>query len=179
MSRIGKKPVPIPSGVDIKVEGQVVTVKGAKGTLTRTMPRGISVGVEEQTVLCKPTVENKDTKAMWGLARMLISNMIVGVAEGYKKELEVVGVGYRAETKGKALSVAVGFAAPVDVPEVEGITFRTDGPNKIVIEGIDKEVVGRVAAEVRKIRPPEPYNGKGIRYAGEHIVRKAGKAAGK
>ncbi|MBD3243170.1 MAG: 50S ribosomal protein L6 [Chitinivibrionales bacterium] len=179
MSRIGKLPISIPSGVDVKVQGQVVTVKGSKGTLSRTIPQGIAVAVEEQTVRCTPSVENKDTKAMWGLARMLISNMVHGVVEGYKKELEVVGVGYRAEAKGKALTVSVGFAAPVDVPAVDGITFRTDGPNKIVIEGIDKEVVGRVAAEVRKIRPPEPYNGKGIRYAGEHIVRKAGKAAGK
>jgi large subunit ribosomal protein L6 len=179
LSRIGKKPIPIPSGVDVKIEGQLVTVKGPKGTLSRTIPQGIAAEMAEQSVRCEPTVENKDSKAMWGLARMLISNMIVGVAEGYKKELEVVGVGYRAETKGKALSVAVGFAAPVEIPAVDGITFSTDGPNKIMVEGIDKEVVGRVAAEVRKIRPPEPYNGKGIRYAGEHIVRKAGKAAGK
>jgi large subunit ribosomal protein L6 len=179
VSRVGKKPVPVPPGVEVKVDGQVVTVKGPKGSLSRTISDVVGVAVEDGTVTCTVSDNSKQTMALWGLSRVLISNMIVGVSEGYKKELEVVGVGYRAETKGRNLSVAVGFAAPVDYKGVDGITFSTEGPNKIVIEGTDKETVGRVAAEVRLIRPPEPYNGKGIRYAGEHILRKAGKAAGK
>lgn len=179
MSRVGKKPIPIPSGVDVTVDGQDVTVKGPKGTLSRRIVDAVSVKIEDGTVACTVASEESEVMALWGLSRQLINNMVVGVSEGYRKELEIVGVGYRAELKGKGLAVAVGFAEPKEVKAVDGITFKTDGPNKVIIEGIDKEVVGRVAAEVRLIRPPEPYNGKGIRYAGEQIVRKAGKAAGK
>ncbi len=179
MSRIGKLPVKIPSGVQVKIDGQRVEVKGAKGTLSREIPSELKVEVKENAVFVTTAIEADNTKALWGLFRVLIDNMVVGVSSGYKKELEIVGVGYKAELKGKDLNIAAGLSNTVLFKARPGLDYKTEGPTKIVIEGIDKEKVGQAAADIRRIRPPEPYKGKGIRYLGEHIRRKAGKTAGK
>jgi large subunit ribosomal protein L6 len=179
LSRIGKRPIPIPNGVEVKLDGSRITVKGAKGTLSWTVPSQVNVSIDDSVVTCTVNDMTKESKSRWGLARVLINNMIVGVADGYRKDLEIVGVGYKAEMKGKNLTLAVGLSHSVEIEPETGITISTDGPTKVVIEGADKEAVGRTASEIRQIRPPEPYNGKGIRYAGENILRKAGKAAGK
>jgi large subunit ribosomal protein L6 len=179
LSRIGKLPIPIPDGVEVKVDGQKVSVKGAKGALSRTMPDKVKVVVEDNVVRCERIGVDKKADAAWGLSRVLVYNMVAGVTQGFAKNLEIVGVGYRAEVKGKDLSLAVGYSNPVMVAPPAGITFKTEGPTKITVEGIDKVLVGQVAADIRAVRPPEPYKGKGIKYAGEQILRKAGKAAGK
>jgi large subunit ribosomal protein L6 len=179
MSRIGKKPVPIPSNVDINIDGTTVKVKGPKGELTRTFEPNMKIRIEDGNVLVERPTDDKNDRALHGLTRALIANMVQGVTEGFKKTLEIVGVGYRAEKKGKSLMVSVGYSHPVNYPEPEGITLSAPAPTTIVIEGIDKQKVGQVAAELREFRPPEPYKGKGIRYAGEQVRRKAGKTAGK
>ncbi|MFP4012958.1 MAG: 50S ribosomal protein L6 [Chitinispirillaceae bacterium] len=179
MSRIGKLPVKIPSGVQVRIDGQLVEVKGSKGTLSREFPSVLNVEVKEDVIEVTPKVETNNTKALWGLFRVLINNMVTGVSSGYKKELEVLGVGYKAELKGKDLSISAGLSDTVLFKARPGVSYRTDGPTKIVVEGIDKELVGQAAADIRRIRPPEPYKGKGIRYLGEQVRRKAGKAAGK
>ena len=179
MSRLGKLPVAIPSGVQVKVDGQKIDVKGSKGTLSRVLPPEIKAEVKDNAVHFTPVLENENAGALWGLNRVLVDNMVTGVSKGYRKELEIVGVGYKAELKGKDLNILAGFSSPRLFKAVPGITFGVEGQTKISIEGIEKEKVGEVAAEIRKIRKPEPYKGKGIKYAGEHIRRKAGKVAGK
>lgn len=176
MSRIGRLPVAIPAGVEVKVNGQEVMVKGPKGTLTQSFRPELSIQVEENNIVVTRPNDSKTCRSLHGLTRTLIHNMIVGVTEGFKKELEVNGVGYRAAKQGKDLVLNLGFSHQVIVPEIDGITIEVPSPNAVVILGTDKQKVGQFAAEIREKRPPEPYKGKGIRYAGEHIRRKEGKA---
>jgi len=180
MSRIGKAPITVPAGVDVKVDGRTISVKGPKGTLERQIPGTITITQDGDTLVCeRPNDENK-TKAMHGLTRSLVNNMVIGVTDGFKKELEIVGVGYRAEAQGpNGLRLNLGFSHSVDVKAPEGIAFEVPAQTQVVITGIDKEVVGQVAANIRSIRKPEPYKGKGVRYAGERVLRKAGKAGKK
>jgi large subunit ribosomal protein L6 len=179
MSRIGKVPVTIPSGVEVTIEGQDVRVKGPKGELSHTVAEPITVSkAEDGTLAVERPNDERRSKALHGLSRTLISNMVTGVTEGYEKKLEIVGVGYRVVAKGPTdLEFALGFSHPVPVKAPDGITFTVESPTKFAVLGIDKQVVGEVAATIRKIRKPEPYKGKGVRYAGEHVLRKAGKAA--
>ncbi len=178
MSRIGKKTIPIPKGVTVTVADGKVAVKGPKGSLSKPVFPLVKVAVLDNEVQC--TAEHdRVSKQTWGLMRVLIQNMIVGVTDGYKKLLDIHGVGYKAEAKGKDLTISVGYSHPVVIRAADGITLKPDTPTRISIEGIDKEMVGRIASEMRKLRPPEPYKGKGIHYAGERIRRKVGKAAGK
>jgi large subunit ribosomal protein L6 len=180
MSRIGQAPIAIPSGVDITIDGQVITVKGPKGELTRTLPATISVDHVDSEVRVTRPDDERDNRALHGLTRSLVNNMVIGVTDGFKKNLEIVGVGYRAEAQGpNAIRLALGFSHPVNVKAPEGITFEVPAATQIVINGIDKEVVGQVAANIRSIRKPEPYKGKGVRYQGERVLRKAGKAGKK
>ena len=176
MSRIGRKPVEIPAGVEVKTDGHTVTVKGPKGSLTETFNSRMTVKVEGSEILVTRPTDDKDDRALHGLTRTLVHNMVIGVTEGYKKELEVNCVGYRAQKQGKNLVMNLGFSHQVIVPEVDGITIDVPNPNLVVISGPDKQQVGQFAAEVREKRPPEPYKGKGIKYAYEHIRRKEGKA---
>ena len=176
MSRIGRKPIAIPAGVEVKVNGSEVTVKGPKGTLTDTFHNRITVKVEGAEILVTRPSDEKEDRALPGLPRTLVNNMVIGVTEGFKKELEVNGVGYRVQKQGKNLVMNLGFSHQVIIPEPDGITVEVPGPNAIVISGADKQKVGQFAAEVREKRLPEPYKGKGIKYAGEHIRRKEGKA---
>lgn len=178
MSRIGKKPIQIPEGVEVKKEDGKITVKGPKGELDVSLSPEVEVVIEDKEITLSRKEENKRSRAMWGTMRSLIFNMIEGVKEGYSKDLEVKGVGYRAEMKGDDLLLRVGFSNPVEVKEEEGINFAVN-KNIITVSGIKKDLVGRVAAEVRRIRPPEPYKGKGIRYKGEEIVLKEGKKSAK
>jgi large subunit ribosomal protein L6 len=178
MSRIGKAPVPVPSGVDVTIAGNNVTVKGPKGSLARELPGAITIRQDGETLVVERPDDERTSRAFHGLARALVNNMVVGVTDGYRRQLEIVGVGYRAAAKNPTtLELALGFSHPVVVNAPEGITFETPAPNRIDVIGIDKEVVGQVAANIRAIRKPEPYKGKGVRYAGERVVRKAGKAA--
>ncbi len=179
MSRIGKLPVAVPSGVDVKVNGLNVTVKGPKGELNQTMPEGVSLKVEDGNVLVDRLGDERMHRARHGLVRALVANMVVGVTEGYEKKLKLVGVGYRAAKKGSDIELQVGFSHPVFIPCPEGITMEVPTQDQIIITGIDKAAVGQIAANIRKVRPPEPYKGKGIQYEGEKIRRKAGKAAGR
>ena len=179
MSRIGRAPITIPSGVEVTIAGRTVTVKGPKGTLSREVPGEISVRKEESTLLVERPNDERQNRAMHGLSRTLVSNMVVGVTEGFAKELDIVGVGYRAEAQGQNLRLALGFSHPVIVPAPDGITFEVPAQTKIIVKGIDKELVGQVAADIRAIRKPEPYKGKGVRYANERVLRKAGKAGKK
>ncbi len=176
MSRIGKKPIAIPAGVEVKIDGKEVTVKGAKGTLHHTVAGAIEAKVEGSEVIVTRPNDAKENRSLHGLTRTLIANMIEGVSNGYSKALEIQGVGYRAAKQGKDLVMNLGFSHQVIVPEVDGITIEVPNPNSIVISGADKQQVGQFAAEVRNKRPPEPYKGKGIRYAGEYVRRKEGKA---
>jgi len=179
MSRIGKKPINIPQGVEIKKEGEMITVKGPKGELSLEVPAEISVEIGENEINVLEGKKSKKSKAMWGTFRSLISNMVTGVKEGYKKELQVKGVGYRAEMQGENLILRVGFSHPVEVKKEEGVDFSVN-KDIITVSGTKKDLVHRIAAEIRKIRPPEPYKGKGIRYKGEEITLKEGKkGAGK
>jgi len=177
MSRIGKKPLALPTGVTVTVQAAAVTVKGPKGELTAPLFENISVSVEDNMVKVARSTDEIQVKAHHGLVRSLLENNIIGVTEGYEKTLKLVGTGYRAAAKGKGLTLAVGFSHPVDIEAIEGITFTVKGNDTVVISGIDKHLVGQVAANVRKVRPPEPYQGKGIRYVDEVVRRKQGKAA--
>lgn len=179
MSRIGKLPVKIPKGVEVAVNGQQVEIKGTKGVLRREVNSGLTIEVASDELVVKPSVENDSIKALWGLNRVLLQNMVEGVSNGYKRELEIVGVGYKAEMKGRDVNLVVGHSSPVLYHPRDGITISVENQVKITVEGIDKEKVGQTAAEIRRVRPPEPYKGKGIRYAGEALRRKAGKTAGK
>ncbi|MET0697880.1 MAG: 50S ribosomal protein L6 [Acidimicrobiia bacterium] len=176
MSRIGKMPVDMPSGVDVKVDGSQVTVKGSKGELSRQFNDRVSFSVEDGVITVVREDDTRESRALHGLSRALLANMVHGVSEGFTKVLEIQGVGYRASLKGSDIELLVGFSHSVDVKAPKGITFEVPEPTRIVVSGIDKEQVGQVAADIRKVRPPEPYKGKGIRYAGEYVRRKAGKA---
>jgi large subunit ribosomal protein L6 len=175
MSRIGKKAIPVPAGVTVGVEGQTVTVKGPKGQLTWTVNEEIAVTHEGGTIAFAPKVDSTRARSMWGLSRTLVHNMIFGVTEGYVQTLELVGVGYRAAMKGTSLGMQLGFSHEVDFPPPPGITFAAPKATEVRISGIDKQLVGETAARIRKIRPPEPYKGKGVRYGGEVVRRKEGK----
>lgn len=175
MSRIGKIAVPVPSGVDVNIVGSAVTVKGPRGTLNLNVKQPITVEKGEDGIAVKRPNDERVSKSLHGLTRTLISNMVTGVTEGYEKKLEIVGTGYRVVLKGTGLEFALGFSHPVNVAAPEGITFSVEGPTKFSVAGIDKQQVGEVAANIRKIRKPEPYKGKGVRYAGEQVRRKAGK----
>ena len=177
MSRIGKKPITIPAGVDVKVNGSEVTVKGPKGELKNTFNADIAIAIEGNEIIVTRPSDNKDHRALHGLTRTLIANMVEGVTNGYSKTLEVNGVGYRAQKQGKDLVMNLGYSHQVIMPEIAGITIEVPNPNQIIISGADKQQVGQFAAEVREKRPPEPYKGNGIKYADEHIRRKEGKAA--
>jgi large subunit ribosomal protein L6 len=169
-------PITLPSGVDVAVDGTSVTVKGSKGELFRDFDERVGFDIEDGVVSVTRPDDTRESKALHGLSRALLANMVVGVSDGFSKQLEIQGVGYRASLSGKSIELLVGFSHPVMVEAPEGITFDVPEPTKIVVSGIDKELVGQVAANIRKVRPPEPYKGKGIRYAGEYVRRKAGKA---
>ena len=177
MSRIGKEPISVPSDVQVSIEGRSVEVTGPKGSLDLDLPGEINVRQEDDTVLVERPNDDRKNKALHGLTRSLINNMVIGVSEGFKKELEIVGVGYRAAISGDGLELQLGFSHPVKVNAPDGITFDVPEPTQIIVSGINKEIVGQVAADIRSYRKPEPYKGKGIRYAGEYVARKAGKAA--
>lgn len=176
MSRIGRKPIVIPAGVDVKIDGSTVTVKGPKGTLSRTVHQNMNVAVEDGVIHVTRPDDNKLNRSLHGLTRTLVANMVEGVEKGFSKELEINGVGYRAAKQGKDLVLNIGYSHQVIVPETDGITIEVPSPNKVVISGPDKQKVGQFAAQVREKRPPEPYKGKGIKYVDEHIRRKEGKA---
>ena len=176
MSRIGRKPIVIPAGVEVKLDGTTITVKGPKGTLTRELHPNMTVEIEGNTINVSRPNDNKENRSLHGLTRTLISNMVIGVNETFKKELEVNGIGYRCEVKGQVLTLKIGYSHDVVMTAPEGVTVEVPNPNKVVISGPDKQKVGQFAANVREKRPPEPYKGKGIKYVDEHIRRKEGKA---
>lgn len=176
MSRIGKKPVPVPAGVDISITGHTVAVKGPRGSLERTFTDRVDLTLEDGTVLVARKDDARESRALHGLSRALLANMVIGVAEGFRRELSIVGVGYRAALKGSGIELQLGFSHPVQVTAPEGISFEVPEPTRVIVSGIDKEQVGQVAADIRKLRPPEPYKGKGVRYLNEQVRRKAGKA---
>ena len=177
MSRIGRAPIPLPDGVAVEIAGSTITVNGPRGTLKRTLPEPIRIREDGGELLVERPDDERRNRALHGLARSLVANMVTGVATGYSKELEIVGVGYRATAAGPSrIDLALGFSHPVFVEAPDGITFEVPAPTRIIVSGIDKEAVGQVAANIRKIRKPEPYKGKGVRYAGERVMRKAGKA---
>ena len=176
MSRIGRLPITVPSGVEVTINGRDITVKGPKGELSHSIVEPITVEQADGSLLVQRPDDERDSKARHGLTRTLVNNMVVGVTEGFSKTLEIVGTGYRVQAKGKDLEFALGFSHPVPVPAPDGITFAVESPTRFVVSGIDKQKVGEIAANIRKIRKPEPYKGKGVRYAGEVVRRKAGKA---
>ena len=176
MSRIGRLPISVPAGVEVSVDGSVVSVKGPKGSLTQTVAAPITVVVEDGTVQVSRPNDERESRSLHGLTRSLIANMIQGVSEGYTKQLEIVGTGYRVQAKGANLEFALGYSHPVPFNAPDGITLSVEGNNKVTVSGIDKQQVGQVAAKIRSLRLPDPYKGKGVRYAGEQIRRKAGKA---
>lgn len=178
MSRVGKAPIPVPTSVTVTITGELVTVKGPQGTLERRLPTGISMRQDGPVVVVERPDDERRSRALHGLSRSLVANMVTGVTDGYSKELEIVGVGYRATLKGSGtLELLVGYSHPVTVTAPEGISFEVPSPTRVLVKGTDKEKVGQVAADIRKVRKPEPYKGKGIRYSGERVLRKAGKAA--
>jgi large subunit ribosomal protein L6 len=176
MSRIGKMPIPVPAGVEVKIDGQAVEVKGPKGTLSHTVPSPITIVLEDGNIIVTRPDDERNSRSLHGLTRTLISNNIEGVTKGFTKGLEIVGTGYRVTVKGSAVEFALGYSHPILVEPPAGITFQVDGNTKITVVGIDKQAVGEVAANLRKLRKPEPYKGKGVRYAGEVVRRKAGKS---
>ena len=177
MSRIGRLPIPVPAGVEVTLDGQSVTVKGPKGTLSHTVAEPITIErAEDGTLQVARPDDQRESRSLHGLTRSLVANMVIGVTDGYAKAMEIRGVGYRVAAKGSDLEFALGYSHPVPVAAPEGITFEVQSPTKFVVRGIDKQKVGEVAANIRKLRKPEPYKGKGVRYAGEHIRRKVGKA---
>src|SRR5215211_3193023 len=175
MSRIGKLPVPVPGGVDVTVDGPTVTVKGPKGTLRHSLAEPITIEQDDGVLLVKRPNDERRSRSLHGLSRTLVNNMVVGVTQGYEKKLEIYGVGYRVALKGTDLEFSLGFSHPVKVTAPEGITFVVDTPTRFSVQGIDKQKVGEVAANIRKLRKPDPYKGKGVRYSGEVVRRKAGK----
>jgi large subunit ribosomal protein L6 len=177
MSRIGKQPIAIPDGVEVDVKPGTVKVKGPKGELTQEVSREMTVSLDDGTLTVTRPTDRGEHRALHGLTRSLIANMVQGVTEGYERRLEIQGVGYRAQLRGKALEMSLGFSHPVTVEAPEGIEFEVPQPTEVVVRGIDKQLVGETAARIRKNRPPEPYKGKGVRYAGEHVSRKVGKRA--
>jgi len=179
MSRIGRKPVPVPKGVTATVDGQTVVIKGPKGTLTRTFHREMRIAQADGHLVVSRPSDERGHRALHGLTRALLANMIEGVTQGFRKQLELHGVGYKAEAQPKGVKLVVGLSHPVQFPAPQGVQISVENNTLVKIEGIDKELVGQVAAEIRKVRPPEPYKGKGIRYQGEHVRRKAGKAGAK
>src|ERR1700722_18089154 len=179
MSRIGRLPVTVPSGVDVVIDSRKVSVKGPKGQLSLEVPAPIEVKLEDGVINVTRPSDEGEVRALHGLSRSLIANMVVGVTDGYRKTMEIVGVGYRVQARGKDLEFALGFSHPVPVPAPEGFTFSVETPTRFVVEGIDKQQVGEVAANIRKLRKPDPYKGKGVRYQGEQIRRKVGKAGKK
>jgi large subunit ribosomal protein L6 len=176
MSRIGRMPVPIPSGVDVTIDGREVTVTGPRGKLSLEVAEPIEVSQSDGAITVTRPNDEGNVRALHGLSRSLVANMVTGVTEGYSKTLEIVGVGYRVQTRGSNLEFSLGFSHPITVSPPEGITLRVETPTRLVVEGIDKQQVGEVAANIRKLRKPDPYKGKGLRYSGEHIRRKVGKA---
>jgi large subunit ribosomal protein L6 len=176
MSRIGRKPISVPAGVDVKIDGTTLTVKGPKGTLTKTFHKDMIIKQEGTELIVERPSEDKLHKSLHGLTRTLVSNMVEGVTNGFSKSLDIEGIGYRAAKQGKNLVMNLGYSHQVIVPEIDGITIDVPQPTKIIVNGIDKQAVGQFAAEIREKRPPEPYKGKGIRYTGERIIRKEGKA---
>jgi len=176
MSRVGNKPVDLPDGVNVEIDGNAVTVKGTKGELNRQFNERIGFDLDNGVVTVTRPDDTRESRALHGLSRALLANMVTGVSDGFRKELEIQGVGYRASLKGSGVELLVGFSHPVVVEAPDGITFEVPEQTKIIVSGIDKEQVGQVAANIRKVRPPEPYKGKGIRYSGEYVRRKAGKA---
>ena len=179
MSRIGKNPVPVPDKVTVSLDGLTIKVKGPKGELERTLPDGVSVTQVDNTIVVTPTSDKRLSRERHGLCRTLVANMVEGVSKGYSKSLEIIGVGSRAQVKGKKLVVSAGYSHPVEMDPPEGIIFAVENNTKVTVSGTDKELVGNEAAKVRAIRPPEPYKGKGIKYEGERIMRKAGKSGKK
>ena len=177
MSRIGKAPIPVPSGVEVSISGRQVAVKGPKGELDLQIPGDISVRQDGEEIVVERPNDERQNRAMHGLTRSLVNNMVVGVSEGFTKELQIVGVGYRAAPKGTDIELQLGFSHPVIVKAPDGIKFDVPEPTRIIVSGADKQAVGQVAADIRSYRKPEPYKGKGVRYLGEHVARKAGKAA--
>jgi large subunit ribosomal protein L6 len=178
MSRIGRTPIAVPDNVEVNIADRLVTVRGPGGTLSRSVPGEITVRRSDATLVVERPNDERHNRALHGLTRSLVNNMVVGVTAGFTKDLEIVGVGYRATAKGPSqLELALGFSHPVVVDAPDGVTFEVPAPTRISVKGIDKELVGQVAANIRKIRKPEPYKGKGVRYAGERVIRKAGKAA--
>ncbi len=176
MSRIGRLPIPVPTTVDVTIEGRQVTVKGPKGSLTRTLHPDMRVSQEDGSIVVTRPTEQKTHKQLHGLTRTLVNNMVVGVTDGYRKGLEITGVGYRAALSGRKLTLNLGYSHPIEIDPPEGIAFEVENPTRLAVVGIDKELVGQIAAQVRATRKPEPYKGKGVRYSGEYIRRKAGKA---
>jgi large subunit ribosomal protein L6 len=176
MSRIGRLPITVPSGVDVTIDGRHVTVKGPRGSLSRSLHPDITVSREDATIVVTRPTEQKTHKQLHGLTRTLVNNMVVGVTDGYRKGLEITGVGYRAALNGRKLTLNLGYSHQIEIDPPEGITFEVENPTRLAVVGIDKELVGQIAAKVRATRKPEPYKGKGVRYAGEYIRRKAGKA---
>ena len=178
MSRIGKAPILVPNGVEVGISGKSIEVKGPKGSLDFEVPGSISVRQDDDQIYVERPDDERANRALHGLTRSLINNMVIGVSEGFSKELEIIGVGYRAQAKGQSsLELQLGFSHPISVDAPEGVSFDVPEPTRIIVSGIDKQIVGQVAADIRSYRKPEPYKGKGVRYLGEHVVRKAGKAA--
>jgi large subunit ribosomal protein L6 len=177
MSRIGKQPIPVPSGVDVTIEPELVRVKGPKGELQQRISRDMTVEQDDGTLVVTRPTDRGEHRALHGLTRSLIFNMVHGVTEGYEKRLQIQGVGYRAALKGRDIELSVGYSHTVQIPAPDGIEFEVPQPTQIVVRGIDKQAVGEIAARIRKVRPPEPYKGKGIRYEGEYVARKVGKRA--
>ncbi len=176
MSRIGRLPITVPSGVDVTIDGRNVTVTGPKGSLSRALHPDMTLSREDGTLVVTRPTEQKTHKQLHGLTRTLVNNMVVGVTDGYRKGLEITGVGYRAALNGRKLTLNLGYSHPIEIDPPEGITFEVENPTRLAVVGIDKELVGQIAAKVRQMRKPEPYKGKGVRYSGEYIRRKAGKA---
>ena len=176
MSRIGRLPITIPDGVDVTIDGRTLTVKGPKGQLSRELHPDMNVSREDGSIVVTRPTEQKVHKQLHGLTRTLVNNMVVGVTDGYRKGLEITGVGYRAALSGRKLTLNLGYSHPIEIDPPEGIAFEVENPTRLAVVGIDKELVGRIAAKVRSTRKPEPYKGKGVRYAGEQVRRKAGKA---
>jgi large subunit ribosomal protein L6 len=179
MSRIGKRPIPIPSKVNVTIDGQTITMKGPKGELSRTLPAEVVLEQEGDTLLVSRRDDSRSARERHGLSRTLVANMVEGVSQGFQKRLEIQGVGYRAAVQGRTLNLSLGFSHPVKFDPPTGIDFAVENNTNVIISGIDKEIVGNIAASIRATRPPEPYKGKGVRYAGEYVRRKAGKAGKK